>query len=80
MTTDDKSIAINALIEAVTTIEKVLGIVPNGIYSDVRVRLDILESRINNPTVPVPTTNPLYKDYIFEEIMHGSYQHTYLTY
>jgi len=63
MTTDDKSIAINALIDAVTVIEKVLGILPNGMYSDVRVRLDILEARINNPNSQAPNvTNPFYID------------------
>lgn len=63
MVIDDKSIAINALIDAVTTIEQVLGITPYGVYSDVRVRLDVLEARINNPNVPSPNvTNPFYID------------------
>lgn len=34
---------------------KELGISPSGVYSDVRARLDILEARINNPLIPVPT-------------------------
>jgi hypothetical protein len=63
MVIDDKAIAISALTDAVETIERVLGITPYGVYSDVRVRLDILESRINNPNVPTPTvTNPFYID------------------
>jgi photosystem II stability/assembly factor-like uncharacterized protein len=63
MVIDDKSTAINSLIEAVTAIEKVLGITPYGVYSDIRVRLDILEARINNPNVPSPNvTNPFYID------------------
>ena len=63
MVTDDKATAINALIEAVESIERTLGIVPYGIYSDVRVRLDILEARIGNPLSPAPNvTNPFYID------------------
>jgi hypothetical protein len=38
----------------VDEIERILGVAPHGIYSDVRVRLDILEARINNPLVPSP--------------------------
>jgi hypothetical protein len=56
---DDKAIAINALIDAVETIEREMGITPSGVYSDVRVRLDILEARINNPFAPAPNVeNP----------------------
>jgi hypothetical protein len=44
---DDKAVAINALQSATLSIEKELGVTPKGIYSDVRTRLDILESRIN---------------------------------
>jgi hypothetical protein len=63
MVTDDKAVAINSLIDAVKAIEKTLGITPFGVYSDVRVRLDILEARINDPYSPSPTvTNPFYID------------------
>lgn len=47
------------LINQVNQIEEQLGLDPNGVYSDVRVRLDILESRINNPFAPSPNVpNP----------------------
>ena len=46
----EEDIAINALRDAAFAIEKELGIVPSGVYSDVRSRLDILEARINSPT------------------------------
>lgn len=50
---------VNALIEAVEAIEHELGITPSSVYADVRVRLDILEARINNPNLPSPTVeNP----------------------
>ena len=63
MVIDDKATAINALIDAVTTIERTLGIVPYGVYADVRVRLDILESRINSSYTPGPNfINPFYVD------------------
>ena len=42
-----EDIAINALREATFAIEKELGVVPRGIYPDLRGRLDILESRLN---------------------------------
>lgn len=58
---DDKAAAINALIEAVEAIEEELGITPSGVYADVRVRLDILEARINNPLAPAPNVeNPFF--------------------
>lgn len=61
MVIDDKAEAINALIEAVESIEHELGITPSGVYSDVRVRLDILEARINNPFAPGPNVeNPFF--------------------
>ena len=48
-----------ALIDQVNDIEVELGLNPGGVYSDVRVRLDILESRINNPFSPSPNVpNP----------------------
>lgn len=50
-----EDIAIEALRSATFAIEKELGIVPSGVYSDVRARLDILESRINfgvSPSIP----------------------------
>jgi len=63
MVIDDKAAAISALTDAVETIERVLGITPYGVYADVRVRLDILEARINNPNSPAPNvTNPFYID------------------
>lgn len=52
---DPEPTAINALRDACYAIEKELGIVPSGVYSDVRARLDILESRINfgvSPSIP----------------------------
>lgn len=48
---DENSTAINALNDVVISIEQELGITPKGIYSDTRTRLDILESRVNNPSV-----------------------------
>lgn len=42
-------------------IENELGVDPNGVYSTVRTRLDILEARINNPLAPAPNVeNPFY--------------------
>ena len=61
MVVDDKAEAINALIDAVQSIEHELGITPSGVYADVRVRLDILEARINNPFAPAPNVeNPFF--------------------
>lgn len=61
MVVDDKAEAINSLIDAVESIEHELGITPSGVYSDVRVRLDILEARINNPFAPAPSVeNPFF--------------------
>jgi hypothetical protein len=58
---DNYSTTINALIQAVEAIEIELGIVPSGPYADVRVRLDILEARINNPLAPAPNvSNPFF--------------------
>jgi hypothetical protein len=42
---DDKATAINSLIDAVQAIEQELGLIPSGIYDNVRSRLDVLESR-----------------------------------
>jgi hypothetical protein len=53
----DCSDAINALVEAVEAIELELGVTPSTVYQNVRARLDILESRINNPFAPSPTTD-----------------------
>ena len=53
--------SINANISATIAIENELGIVPSGVYANVRARLDILESRINNPLIPAPNvTNPFF--------------------
>jgi hypothetical protein len=61
MVIDDKAIAINALISAVEAIQRELGITPSGVYADTRVRLDILEARINNPLAPAPSVdNPFF--------------------
>ncbi len=49
---DGYSVAINALQEAVIAIEEELGIKPSTPYSDARVRMDILESRINFGVAP----------------------------
>lgn len=47
----------------ITELDNELGPNPQGIYSNVRVRLDILEARINNPNSPAPNvTNPFYID------------------
>lgn len=55
----DCSEAINSLIAVVEAIEYELGVTPSSVYQNVRARLDILESRINNPYTPSPTvTNP----------------------
>ena len=45
----DGYISVNAAISAINNIENELGILPSGPYPTVRVRLDVLESRINNP-------------------------------
>lgn len=61
MVTDDKAVAINALIDAIEAIEIELGITPSGSYADVRARLDIIETRINNPLAPSPSvTSPFF--------------------
>jgi len=53
--------SINANIGATISIETTLGVVPQGPYSTVRTRMDILEARINNPFAPGPNvTNPFY--------------------
>lgn len=53
--------SINDLIEATEAIETELGVTPSGVYADVRTRLDILETRINNPLVPAPDVlNPFF--------------------
>jgi len=57
---DDQNI-ITFLLNSLELIEKELGMDPQGVYSDVRVRLDILESRINNPLLPYPSVeNPFF--------------------
>lgn len=53
----DGYIATNALRDAVFAIETELGITPSGIYSDVRVRFDVLESRIGNPLTMLDVEN-----------------------
>jgi hypothetical protein len=59
--TGDDRISVNANIGATEAIETELGITPSGVYADVRTRLDILESRINNPLVPAPNVlNPFF--------------------
>lgn len=45
-----EDMAITALRSAVFAIETELGVVPSGVYADVRARLDVLESRINFST------------------------------
>jgi len=58
---DDKAYTINDLIAAVEAIETELGVVPSGVYANVRARLDIVESRINNPNAPAPDVlNPFF--------------------
>ena len=46
---------INQLIIAIENIQNELGPTPGGVYANSRVRLDILESRINNSEIPSPT-------------------------
>jgi len=59
--TGDDAVSVNANIGATLAIEQALGIVPGGAYADVRVRLDILEARINNPFAPAPSAlNPFF--------------------
>ena len=49
--------------DQVNEILAILGTDPEGVYANIRVRLDILEARINNPLAPAPnTTNPFYID------------------
>ena len=43
---------INTNTGAIEAIETELGVLPSSSYPDVRTRLDVLESRINNPCVP----------------------------
>jgi len=50
---------LSTLTDEVDDIQEELGPNPQGVYASVRVRLDILEARINNPLAPAPTvTNP----------------------
>lgn len=57
----DDANSVNASISAIEAIEGELGIVPSGVYADVRTRLDIIESRINNPFAPAPDVlNPFF--------------------
>ena len=50
---------ISSLQESIRNLEKDLGIAPGGAYPNARIRLDILESRINNPLTPSPNVeNP----------------------
>lgn len=59
MTLQDDENTIDQLVSSVNTIEEELGVNPGGVYANVRARLDILESRINNPFAPSPTVeNP----------------------
>lgn len=48
---------INDLIAQVNEIDTELGTDPAGVYSNVRIRLDILESRVNNPFNPSPSSD-----------------------
>jgi hypothetical protein len=48
----DGYIYINGNLGAIEAIETELGPLPSSSYPDVRTRLDVLESRINNPCVP----------------------------
>ena len=45
---------LSTLTEEVDDIIEELGPTPQGVYASVRVRLDILEARINNPLAPAP--------------------------
>lgn len=50
---------IDDLVLAVQNIENELGLQPAGIYASIRTRLDIMETRINNPFAPAPNVqNP----------------------
>lgn len=57
----DPYTAIIELRDAIEAIQLELGVNPGGVYADTRVRLDILEARINNPLVPAPNVeNPFF--------------------
>lgn len=52
---------ISSLKESIENLEKDLGVSPGGAYPNARIRLDILESRINNPLLPSPNVeNPFF--------------------
>ena len=55
----DGYISINAAISAIGNIENELGILPAGAYPNVRIRLDVLESRINNPNSSIGSGNSI---------------------
>lgn len=57
MTLEDDEITIAELVDSVNTIETELGPQPYGVYPNIRVRLDILEARINNHLLPAPSVN-----------------------
>lgn len=52
MTLSDDEAEISSLREDVDSLRSDLGVDPGGIYANTKVRLDILEARINNPLVP----------------------------
>jgi len=52
---------ISDLQQSILEIKKDIGVSPGNPYANTRIRLDILESRINNPLSPSPTVeNPFY--------------------
>lgn len=51
-TTVDGYVYIDYDLSAIEAIETELGVLPSSSYPNVRTRLDVLESRINNPCVP----------------------------
>ena len=58
---DSSATVLNDLQDAIQNIEDELGINPSGVYANTRVRLDILESRINDPLSPAPNVeNPFF--------------------
>lgn len=53
----DAASAVSDLQSQIDEIKEELGITPGGVYSDARVRFDILEARINNPYAPAPNVD-----------------------
>lgn len=58
---DSSATLIDDLKNTIEAIGTELGVNPSGVYPSTRIRLDILEARINNPLVPAPNVeNPFF--------------------